>query len=159
MAARGEIVFWDSKKLNAMKKLAEKGDNGSLKIDWAFASSKLPAERKLLKMKSDFQLSKAYSRYKHVIDGGCYRCGKKRDDLGILTCKNCRKEAAKYHTGTKKYFVRNEQCIKNQKSIKQFLATKSKGELVDFISKNINSITVKEKLELLDEYISEKMGR
>lgn len=159
MAARGEIVFWDSKKLNALRKLAEKGDKGGSKIDWAFASLKLPAERKILKTKSDFQLSKAYSRYKFVMDGGCYRCGKKRDDPEVLTCKACRKEAALYHTKTKRYFVRNEQCIKNQKSIKQFLATKSKGELVDFLTKNINSITVKEKLRLLDEYISEKMKR
>ncbi len=154
MAARGTSVYWDQKKLNALKKLAEKGMKGGAKIDWIFASSKLSRERDLLGDKTDHQLSKSYSRFKHVFDGKCYRCGKKRDDLQVLTCKKCRNEAAKYHKKSKRYFVRKDECERNMDEIKDHLLKKSKPELVDFMTKNINSFTVKQKLELLDKYVA-----
>lgn len=155
MAARGEIVYWDSKKLNALKKLAEKGDRGGATIDWASAASKLPKERNILKDKTDMQLSKAYSRYKHVMEGKCYRCGKKRDDPEVLTCKKCRKESAQYHKRSKRYLVSKEVCDKNIRKIKEHISKKSKTELVNFMTKYINSFTVEQKLELFGELIDQ----
>ena len=153
MPARGTAVYWNKKRLNCLKKLAEKGANNGSKIDWVSASSKLPKDREVLMQKSDHQLSKAYSRYKHVLEGKCYRCGKKRDDLEVLTCKKCRKEAAKYHMKSKRYFVRKEECEKNNAEIKQYLLQKSKKELADYISRNINSFSVDQKIKLLDKFI------
>ncbi len=153
MAAKGTSVYWDKKRLNALKKLAEKGKKGGRKIDWEFASSQLSKDRNILKEKTDHQLSKAYSRFKHVFDGNCYRCGKKREDLQVLTCKKCRKEAAKYHKKSKRYIIRKNECVKNIDDIREFLSMKSKTELVDFMTNNINSFTVKQKLDLLDDYI------
>ncbi len=159
MPARGTSVYWNKKRLNALKRLAGKGSNNGAKIDWVSASINLPKDRELLKHKTDHQLSKAFSRYKHVLEGNCYRCGKKRDDLEVLTCKKCRKEATKYHMQSKRYFVRKEECQKNNKSIKKYLKIKTKAELVEFITQNINSFTVDQKIELLDDFINEHARR
>ncbi len=72
------------------------------KLNWEYASQKLPAQRKILKDKENNQLSKAYSTYRKVENGKCSAagCNNKRD-TAALNCKKCREKMKKYANETK----------------------------------------------------------
>ena len=52
---------------------------------------------------------------------------------------------------------RKEECINNKAEIRSFVDKRTKKELVEFITDNINSFTVAQKIILLDDYIEERM--
>ncbi|MDY6967344.1 MAG: hypothetical protein SVR08_01635 [Spirochaetota bacterium] len=156
MAVKGKPVYWTPKRLKALQRLAEVGDTGNATINWEFASNKRPKDREILKERENYQLSKTWGRYKRVLNGICYKCDRKRDTEALL-CNKCRKEITKYHKRSKRFFVRKEECINNKAEIRSFVDKRTKKELVEFITDNINSFTVAQKIILLDDYIEERM--
>ena len=144
MSGRGVPVYWNKQRLDALLKLgkaAEKtrGPNG--KLDWDYARAKLPAQRKILKDKDNIQLSKAYSRYKYVVEGYCYSagCSKRRDTNGLY-CKSCRKKMKEHANRVRSRAFYKYAIKKHPDVVEKHLRKKTKEELVNMIIDNMNRL-------------------
>jgi len=140
MPARGHPVYWTEKRLAALNKLARVAEQKPVKgkLDWDRASEKMPALRKILKERTNVQLSKAYSRYKRTQEGWCFTmgCNNKRDTVA-LNCKSCRNRMKKYSNDYRTRWNYTFFLKKHRKLVMEQIEKKSKKDLADFLVNNI----------------------
>jgi hypothetical protein len=75
--------------IEELHRLAETLKTGT-RYNWNKIKQRL-SPTNTFKQLSNVQLSKAYSKYKHVAEGLCYRCKTKKAKNGILFCQECAK--------------------------------------------------------------------
>ncbi len=152
MAKKGQSIYWTEKRISALMKLAKIAEQNLArgKLNWEYASVKNPAQRNILKERSNAQLSKAYSRYSRVAEGKCYTsgCKNKRDTIA-LNCKACRARMKNYAKKYKSKWDYSDFLENYRDQAIEHIKKNTKEGLVSFILEEMNNMTIEARKAVL----------
>lgn len=153
--------YWNKERELALLKLGKAATTNNGHKDWEQASELYPKERKLLKEKTNSQLSKTYLRVLKSHDGICMRarCNKPAADGGRY-CSFHRKtqsENARRFPKRTPYSIIEIETHKIE--VRSLLKTCPKDVLVDFILSQIHRTTIQDRKKLLEPRYSNILKR
>lgn len=145
-------TYWTKEREQALLKLGEAADTGYEHKDWDHASAVCPKERKLLKDKTNSQLSKTYIRVLKSTNGICMRskCNNAVADGGRY-CVTHRKIHSENARKFPKYTPYSIQDIEeHKKEVITILKGYPKERLITFILDNFHKTNIYDRVVLLN---------
>ena len=152
MSVPGIPLYWTKPRLDALAKVAHKANTGDAHLDWGYARTVLFRESKLLKGKTNNQLSKAWCLYKKVLEGTCYASGcHKPRDTDALLCPDCRKREGERAKGAGDRVYMTPILKRHEKIALEIIQQLSREFLLRFAIDHLYEFPIKVRKNLLGE--------
>ncbi|HEY1405970.1 MAG TPA: hypothetical protein VF857_05115 [Spirochaetota bacterium] len=154
-------TFWNKERLNLLQKIADaaRKNAGGKTLNWVAAYDDLkPQIKKALPEYSAHDLSKAWSKYKKVLQGYCYAagCTKKRYQNHIY-CKKCGEKNKLYvESFDMGRILSSKRYLQYKNIIAAAINEKSRDELASILLENFGSLPKSFRATFLSEkYVKE----